>query len=42
MSVNDKLKQSQNENYDALKETDDELNLTWGSSFKMSGYTDYL
>jgi len=32
-SVNDKLKQSENETFGALKETDDELNLPWGTSF---------
>ena len=40
--VNDKLKQSKNETFGALKETDDELNLPWGTSFEMSGYADYF
>jgi len=40
--VNDKLKQSKNETFGALKETDDELNLPWGTSFEMSGYSDYF
>ena len=26
----------------ALKETDDELNLPWRTSFEMSGYADYF
>ena len=34
-SVNDKLKQSKNETFGALKETDDELNLPWGTSFEI-------
>ena len=41
-SVNDKLKQSENETFGALKETDDELNLPSGTSFEMSGYADYF
>ena len=41
-SVNDKLKQSKNKTFSALKETDDELNLPWGTSFEMSGYADYF
>ena len=41
-SVNDKLKQSKNKTFGALKETDDELNLPWGTSFEMSGYADYF
>ena len=41
-SVNDKLKQSENETFGALKETDDGLNLPSGTSFEMSGYADYF
>ena len=41
-SVNDKLKQSDNETFGALEETDDELNLPSGTSFEMSGYADYF
>ena len=41
-SKNNKLKQSKNETFGALKKTDDELNLPWGTSFEMSGYTDYF
>jgi|TARA_B110000259_G_C13851723_1_gene337097 hypothetical protein len=41
-SMNNKLKQSKNETFGALKKTDDELNLPWGTSFEMSGYTDYF
>ena len=40
--VNDELKQSKNEIFDVLKETDDKLNLPWGTSFQMSGYADYF
>ena len=39
-SVNDKLKQSENETFGALKETDDELNLPSGTSWDMSGSAD--
>tara|TARA_B110000503_G_scaffold116285_1_gene175252 strand:+ start:156 stop:350 length:195 start_codon:yes stop_codon:yes gene_type:complete len=41
-SMNNKLKQSKNETFGTLKKTDDELNLPWGTSFEMSGYTDYF
>ena len=41
-SVNDKLKQSENETFGALQEIDDELNLPSGTSFEMSGYADYF
>ena len=41
-SVNDKLKQSKNETFGALQETDDELNLPSGTSFEMSGWSDYF
>ena len=41
-SVNDNLKQSENETFGALQETDDELNLPSGTSFEMSGYADYF
>ena len=41
-SVNDELKQSKNETFGALKETDDKLNLPWGSSFDISAYADYF
>ena len=41
-SVNDKLKQSENETFGALQETDDELNFPSGTSFEMSGYADYF
>jgi hypothetical protein len=41
-SMNNKLKQSKNETFGALKKTDDKLNLPWGTSFEMSGYTDYF
>ena len=41
-SVNDKLKQSENETFGALQEIDDELDLPSGTSFEMSGYADYF
>ena len=34
-SVNDKLKQSKNETFGALNETDNELNLPWGTYFEI-------
>jgi len=39
--VNDKLKQSENKTFGALQETNDELNLPSGTSFEMSGWSDY-
>ena len=40
--VNDKLKESKNETFGALKETDDALNLPTGTSLEMSGWKDYF
>ena len=41
-SMNNKLKQSKNETFGALKETDDELKLPWWASFEICGYADYF
>jgi len=40
--INDKLKESKNETFGALKETDDALNLPSGTSWEMSGWKDYF
>ena len=40
--VNDKLKESKNETFSALKETDNALNLPSGTSWEMSGWKDYF
>jgi len=40
--VNKELKKSENQKFGALSEIDNKLNLPIGSSFEMSGWSDYF
>ncbi|MDA9185718.1 hypothetical protein N9O40_00170 [Planktomarina sp.] len=40
--VNDELKKTENQTFGALSKTDKKLNLPSGTSFEMSGWSDYF
>ena len=40
--VNEELKETENQTFGALSETDKKLNLPSGTSFEMSGWSDYF
>ena len=40
--VNEELKKTENQTFGALSETDNKLNLPSGTSFEMSGWSDYF
>ena len=40
--VNEELKKNENQTFGALSETDKKLNLPSGTSFEMSGWSDYF
>ena len=40
--VNEELKKTENQTFGALSETDNKLNLPSGTSYEMSGLSDYI